>query len=326
MSQNRKLSFAIGAFITGAIVLAFIAMLFFSGGRLFAQKQPVVMFFDGSVQGLQIGAPVKLKGVVIGEITDIRISFQSTEQDAANIYTSVVANLALQKITAQGREAGKQFISQAIDSGLRAQLNFQSLLTGLLYVELDFHPDEPANVKRYQSEMLEIPTIATNFEQLSAKIQNINIENLAGNINKLATDLSTLVESGEIQAVLQQAKQTLGAIEHSATELDLALAKTSSELNAGIKDTRRLVNRLNDDIPAMREQLQTSLAQLNVSLKQFEQASEQIDYTFSEDSAAYNRLNQSMQDISQAARALQRLSEGLDAEPDSLWRGREEAR
>ena len=63
MTNSKNTSFAIGAFIVGAMVLIFIALIFFSGGRLFSKKEKVIMYFEGSVQGLQIGAPVKLKGV-----------------------------------------------------------------------------------------------------------------------------------------------------------------------------------------------------------------------------------------------------------------------
>ena len=76
MSHKKNRSLAIGAFIVGAILLVFVALLFFSGGRFFADKKRVVMYFEGSVQGLQVGAPVKLKGVVLGEIIDISINFE----------------------------------------------------------------------------------------------------------------------------------------------------------------------------------------------------------------------------------------------------------
>lgn len=323
MSHNRKLSFAIGAFISGAIVLAFFAMLFFSGGRLFAQKEPVVMYFGGSVQGLQVGAPVKLKGVIIGEITDIRISFQ---ESAASVFTTVAADLVLNRVTAKGRAAGTQFLTEAIDNGLRAQLNFQSLLTGLLYVELDFHPDVEAQMKGIASDATEIPTMATNFEQLSAKFQNINIESLVSNINTLAVRVTALVESGQIESTFEGAQRTLSSIEAAANNLNRELKATSDELNAGLQDTRRLVNRLNQEVPNISNDLQTSLEQLNQSLLSFDQAAKNIDHTFSEDSIVLNRLDRSLQDVSRAARALRQLSESLDAEPDALWRGREEER
>ncbi|AFU99042.1 MlaD family protein [Simiduia agarivorans] len=323
MSHNRKLSFAIGAFISGALMLAFFAMLFFSGGRLFAQKEPVVMYFGGSVQGLQVGAPVKLKGVIIGEITDIRISFQ---ESAASVFTTVEADLVLKRVTAQGREAGTQFLTEAIANGLRAQLNFQSLLTGLLYVELDFHPDVDALFKGVASDAIEIPTMATNFEQLSAKFQNINIESLVSNINTLAVRVTELVESGQIETTFEGAKRTLSSIEAAANNLNRELKTTSDELNAGLQDTRRLVNRLNQEVPNISNDLQASLDQLHQSLLSFDKAAKNIDHTFSEDSIVLNRLDRSLQDVSRAARALRQLSESLDAEPDALWRGREEER
>ena len=109
MAKNK--SFAIGAFIVGALLVVFFALLFFSGGRIFSQKERVVMYFDGSVQGLQIGAPIKLKGVVLGEITDIQINFQSDDKPAL---TAVTADLVLQRINSKGTDVNNEFLVDAI--------------------------------------------------------------------------------------------------------------------------------------------------------------------------------------------------------------------
>ena len=145
MSHKKNRSLAIGAFIVGAILLVFVALLFFSGGRFFADKKRVVMYFEGSVQGLQVGAPVKLKGVVLGEIIDISINF---ELDNKTVYTAVTADLVMKRINTDGANVEENFLKEAIQSGLRAQLNFQSFLTGLLYVELDFYPDSELTLSR----------------------------------------------------------------------------------------------------------------------------------------------------------------------------------
>ena len=162
MKKNN--SFRIGAFIVGAILLVFLALLFFSGGDLFSQKERVVMYFEGSVQGLQVGAPIKLKGVILGEITDIQINFDSNTQDngnknnsAKNIVTAVTGDLALKRISRKGNEVSLEFFEEAIANGLRAQLNFQSFLTGLLYVELDFFPDTPATLYGFKKITLSYP-------------------------------------------------------------------------------------------------------------------------------------------------------------------------
>jgi len=290
-------------------------MLFFSGGRLFAQKEPVVMYFGGSVQGLHVGAPVKLQGVVIGEITDIRISFQESSPEAASVFTTVDANLVLNRVTAQGKQAGEQFLTEANENDLRDQLNCQSLLTGLWYGELDFNQDVAKVLKGTDNSAMELPTMATNFEQLSAKLQNINIESLVSNINTPAVKHTALVESGEIEKTFTNAQHTLASIQQAADNLNDEFKRTTTELNEGLKDTRRLENRLNTEIPDISTDLQTSLLKLDHRLNTVQHAAQKIDHVVSDDSMVLNRLDTSLRDVSRAARALQNLSDGLDHTP-----------
>jgi paraquat-inducible protein B len=81
--MNKKMSPAmIGAFVLGAVALIVIAILVFGSGRLFRQTRNFVLYFDTSVNGLRVGAPVKLKGVEIGSVKDIRIQVgQGTAAD-----------------------------------------------------------------------------------------------------------------------------------------------------------------------------------------------------------------------------------------------------
>lgn len=324
MSHNKSLSLAIGAFVAGALLLAFGALLFFSGDRLFAEKERVVMYFTGSVQGLLIGAPVKLKGVVLGEISEIQISFVDSGQGEQQAVTFVSADLEMQRINTGAAPADRRFLRQAIDDGLRAQLNFQSLLTGLLYVELDFHPDSQAILYNQQQDALELPTRATEFEELSRKFQNINLEGLVTNINALAVQISALVESGAIQQTLSRADSALAAIEQSANRLDSELEKLGSDLHQTLDASQATLQALRTEAPRLSAELQASLAKFDQSLQKFDQAAANIGHTFSEDGLLVNQLDTSLQDVSRAARALRQLSESLDAEPDALWRGREE--
>lgn len=325
MNPNKNISLAIGAFIMGALLLVFVALLFFSGGKLFAQKERVVMHFDGSVQGLQIGAPVKLKGVVLGEISDIQITFQSDAATAAHrqpVVTTVTASLILKRINTSGASADDAFLKTSIANGLRAQLNYQSFLTGLLYVELDFHPDAPLRLYKLQDSIIELPTMATDFEQFSKKFQNINLEDLVSNINRLAVQVNTLVASGRIEATFDNADRTLNAFEQTAVNLDQQSQQLGDELRATIAQANTLISELNTQTPKLAGRLQSSIEQLNISLEKFDVAASQIASTFSEDAPIVVRLDDTLQDISRSARALRNLSDSLDQQPDAIWRGR----
>ena len=329
MNTNKNLSLAIGAFIFGALLLTFLALLFFSGGRIFAQKQSVLMYFEGSVQGLQIGAPIKLKGVVLGEISDIQINFQSLSKQSGGdegssqaAVTTVVADLLLKRISNSGIEASDEFLTEAVDNGLRAQLNYQSFLTGLLYVELDFHPESPAKRYAYQDALVEIPTMATEFEQISKKFQNINLEDLVSNLNSMVGRINALLASGEIERTLVSANNTLASIEKAAGGLDQEVTTLSRDLSQTLAQADQLIGQLNKSAPEIVASLDQSLLRLNNSLANVETAAGQMAYTFSEDGQTVNKMNTALDDVRRAALALQTLSETLDQNPDAIWRGR----
>ncbi|EIK45633.1 hypothetical protein O59_001272 [Cellvibrio sp. BR] len=328
MKKNN--SFRIGAFIVGAILLVFLALLFFSGGDLFSQKERVVMYFEGSVQGLQVGAPIKLKGVILGEITDIQINFDSNTQDngnknnsAKNIVTAVTGDLALKRISRKGNEVSLEFFEEAIANGLRAQLNFQSFLTGLLYVELDFFPDTPATLYGFKKNYLELPTVATGFEELTKNLQEINLKSLVKNLDQLTLRLSNIVKSGVIE-------ETLGSVKLAAdsfTETSQTMGQDVSQLSKNLSDTSRTLNTLlaslNKQTPAVADELRASMLQLQRSLVELDKASNSVHQSFSEDAPLVNQLNDTLKEISRSAEAFRTLSETIDQQPEALLRGKQ---
>lgn len=319
MSTHKHSSFAIGAFIVGALVVVFIALLFFSGGQLFSPKKRVVMYFNGSVQGLQVGAPVKLKGVVLGEITDIHINF---ENDGQPLLTAVTADLVMARISRKGAEVGSEFLTEAIQEGLRAQLNFQSFLTGLLYVELDFFPDSPLNVYHFQDTLLELPTVATDFEEISKNLQEMNVKGLIGNLDNLILQINKIVASGSIQETLGSINNAAKSVDTTAQNLDKEIAQLSQSISKTSTELDQLLASINNQSPGLAQQLSQNLTMLHKSLDQFTQTAQTLHYTFSEDAPLVNQLNTTLQDISNSARAFRNLSETLEQQPEAIWRGK----
>ena len=74
----------IGAFIIGAVALIVIGLLVLGRGQFFSDTQTFVLYFDGSIKGLNIGAPVDFQGVRIGSVTDIHVIYDSKTSDISN--------------------------------------------------------------------------------------------------------------------------------------------------------------------------------------------------------------------------------------------------
>lgn len=318
--KAQRLPFAIGAFILGAILLIFTALLFFSGGRLFAEKEPIIMYFDGSVQGLQVGAAVKLKGVIIGEISDIRIDFPS--DSSQKVTAAVSANLLLERIKLKGIQVDADFFSRAIDKGLRAQLNFQSLLTGLLYVELDFYPDTPTHLRGGQGNVLELPTIATGFELFSQDFQSIDFKGLVDNVDKLAQELSDIASSGQIQRTLTSFDTAAKAVETTANQFNHTQASLEKNAQVVLARLDKLLLQLSQDEPKLLQSVQTSLTELRTTLMSLDKLAIEATGTLGQGSPLVIQLNNTLKEVSRSARALRSLSETLDEQPESLLRGK----
>lgn len=317
--MGKSKSVVIGAFIAGAILLVFIALLFFSGGQLFSHKERVIMYFTGSIQGLQVGAPIKLKGVVLGEITEIQINFQS---DDKNVLTAVTADLALQRINRKGGDVDREFFEEAITRGLRAQLSYQSFLTGLLYVELDFFPDTPSQIYGFQNALLELPTVGTEFEEIAKTLQDLNIKGVIDNLEKLSANIAKLVESGAVEETLGSVKHAADSIDQTAINVRTDMNNISQGLNKTTSELTVLLKSLNQQAPAITNNLNQTLILLQQSLDQFNSTAQSIDTTFAEDSPLVYQLNLTLKDVSRSANALRNLSDTLDQQPESLLRGK----
>lgn len=319
MTPRKNTSLAIGAFIVGAMLLVFIALLFFSGGRLFADKQRVIMHFDGSVQGLQVGAPVKLKGVVLGEIIDIQLNFQSDHQ---TVVTAVTADLLMKRINRIGTDDKGTFLEDAVQNGLRAQLNYQSLLTGLLYVEMDFYPDSAMNLRQLQNDIPEIPTISTSLEEITRSLQELDLKGLVNNLNNLTQQMGNMVGDGAIQDTLVNFNRVAKSMEKTSTNLDKEVTQLSRKMGGTLTELDILLKELNVQAPQLAQSLNNSLEELHKSLVNFDEAAANINYVLSEDAPLINQLNATLVDVSRSARAFRSLSETLDQQPESLLRGR----
>ena len=162
----------IGVFVVVAIVMLVAAVLIFGSGKFFKEKSEYIAYFDGSVKGLRIGAPVVFRGVRIGEVQDIALHYYHQELE---FKIPVMITLYPDKIIGMGLETSPQEEDKSwaklLDDGLRASLEMQSIVTGQLLIALDFHKDAP--LKLYG---LEESQIAAKIEDLGHGTDDITVE------------------------------------------------------------------------------------------------------------------------------------------------------
>lgn len=305
----------------GGLALAIAAVVVLGSGHFFKEQHLFALYFSSDVNGLKVGAPVKFRGVMIGSVTAVLLSIGTPSQSAQAEKTAqeyripVVIDLETKRLVRHRAVANfddPARIAAAVKRGLRAQLNVESLLTGLLYVDLDFHPNMPA--KYYMgaaSPYPEIPTVPTKLEQVQTTLSNalaqfdkINFQELISSLTKTANAVTALADSPKIQA--------------AAESLDLA-AQRMGEASANVN---HLALSLNREIGPIGQDLRLTTEQTRATLKQTQDMLAAVQMTLAPDSPLNYQLAQTLEQTSSAARSLRELSDYLRRNPSSVVRGR----
>jgi paraquat-inducible protein B len=242
-----------------------------------------ILYFNQSVRGLGVGAPVDFRGVVIGDVARVSLDYNRAR---ATLRPAVEINIYPERLAASLREPGvaqqagerRAMWRRFIERGLRAQLRTANLITGTLYVTLDMFPKEPPVRVKAGADPLEIPTLPGGFEELQTSVANVMKKLEQVPFNEIAADLRTTVNTLD---------GTLREVNTLVTRLDTEIAP---ELRAALKEARATLDRA-----------QQVLAQ---------------------DSPIQGDMRATLRDVSRAAQSMRNLADYLERHPESILRGR----
>jgi len=333
--MNKKMSPAvIGAFVLGAVALIVIAILVFGSGRLFRQTREFVLYFDNSVNGLRIGAPVKIKGVEIGSVKDIRLQL---EKDTQVNKIPVIIEIDLEKLTSRGattvaavdREAFRKAI---VDRGLRGQLAMESLVTGLLYVALDFLPGTPITLVQQANgdyKYPEIPTLPTSlqqakdvFTQILSKLDEIDFKALIAPLESTVDGIKRTVNSPDLQATIRSLRQTMPKVDEAVVNM----RNLAGTMNDNVKILAADLQQTSGDARLALKQAGDALKQTEEAMKRAEAAVTNIETLSDLDSPVNYELEKSLREVSAAARSLRSLTDYLERNPRALIFGKPDSK
>jgi paraquat-inducible protein B len=231
-------------FVVIALTLFVVAIFVFSSVSLFAKKMTFYAFFDTSLNGLEVGAPVKFKGIKVGVVKSIEIIYDVEIDEAVTaVIFDVDANLF--KTIGGNRMCVvdyNMFYAEQIGRGLAAKLSMESILTGKLFVGLDYYKKEQERFSRditlgkYQ----QMPSVATELDELMAsfdiimkklskmeweKISNILVSVLEGlkNVGKGLNFMSVQRAMDAISNVLAPDSGTRQSVDDSLQQLSKML-------------------------------------------------------------------------------------------------------
>ena len=222
---NRANPKLIGAFVVGAVALVVVGVLLLGGAKFLTEKRTFVAYFEGSVKGLNVGAPVEFQGVQVGSVTDIQLQFLTAENE---FRIPVFIQIEPGRMTQVGRQidAQGQLLKPLIERGLRAQLEMQSLVTGQLIVQLGFYPDTPIRLVG-DGKVPEIPTVPTTMQEVAQNVtqaltefRQLPIPQLIGQLVEAAQGLNTLIHSPEVKNLIRSVSATAQVAERSLQRVD----------------------------------------------------------------------------------------------------------
>lgn len=333
----------IGAFVLGAGIVLVAGLLFWGGTGLFKQRVHWVMYFDSAVTGLQKGAPVLMRGVRIGEVTDVQVRWgKSLVVVYADMEPDNVRGVPPRDIQAAVQAAIKE-------RSFRAQLRPQSFVTGVLYVAIDEFPGTPIVLRGLDHSVLEMPTVPTDLERWEAKLERLSdavaalpLQELAQSVLGTVEDARRLLKSPEVahslkslDAALVDARGLIKKADTLAGNLDAQVGPLSADAQATLKsaqatlaeapalvqEARRVVAKIDAHADPLLTSLEKASNTAGVTLERAQLTLGGVDGTLSQDTALGYELGQTMLELRESVRALGSLADFLERNPDALLYG-----
>jgi len=322
----------IGAFVVGAVALVVAAVALFGSGKFLAERPRFVMYFPGSVNGLEIGSPVQFRGVKIGEVTGVSATVDKNLSVLIPVYVEYEPDSLAIPEELRREMKGKRypFIHKLIAKGLRAQLRMKSLITGQLYVALDFYPDKPIRLMGLDRRYPEIPTIPSTSEVLMATLEQLPLADITNKLLKVTEGVERIVNSPEIKgslknldAGLEQLAQLIRDIDAEVKPLAANLRETSTAARDAFAQAQKTLA-LNDGKPGeVAENLNNTLKKADATLEDLRLGIVTYGKLADRNMNLGYDVSKTLQEIEGAARSIRTLTDYLERHPEALVTGKQ---
>ena len=343
--------------LAGAALLVLAAALV--GGRWFAASEPATMRFDSSVYGLLIGAPVVLRGVRVGQVSRIMLAPagpQGLEMPVTAEFDRALLAGVLGPAALERGALMPALVPVLVRQGLVARLATQSLLTGLLYVDLDIDPARAAALAvapDATAAMAEIPTERTQLQTLQAQLQALDLQQIGRDLAAVAASTRELLADPQARRALVDTAAAAQALTQLAQRLDREISPLARAADRTLAESQRTLQQwapAAQQVAAAASQVGGAAAQMGSAAAQVGTAAAQVQVlatagtplvadlrqtatelgrsaatlreAAAEDSALRLNADRALRDLARAARSLGELGDLLERHPDVLLRGR----
>jgi len=255
---------------------------------IFRPDHRCLLFFDQSVRGLTVGAPVEFRGIPLGRV--VEISFRHSPPGDSRVPVVIELDSETLRKAVENMDNAKNVLAESVSRGLRAKLSTGSLLTGALYVDLDFIPDSPPSELIVMGEYDIIPTESSGLAQLQDKVNAI-----LAKVEKLPLE------------------ETLNKFGNAADEIAITVKdvrSTLDEAEGALAEAKKLLSR--DETQNLTKEIEATLKQVRGSVE-----------SLGPNGAVQGDLSRTLDELRSALRAFKTLSDSIEEKPNSLLFGRD---
>ena len=316
----------IGAFVVGAVAIVVAGLFVLGGGKFLEKKYIRVMYFDGSVKGLKVGAPVTFRGVEVGTVTNITI-----RANVENLTTRIPVVVAIDPASIETTTGG-HFVEQLprmIKLGLRGRLELQSMVTGQLQIELDFMPDTKARLVGGKTKYAEIPTVPSTMSKFQKELEQIPIQEISHRVSAVLAGIQKFMDNPELGQGVKNLNQTILDLQKLVKDVGSHVDPLLRSATAAIGHADELVLNVNKQIdPLAADAKKTAAAVTGAAdaarpaIKEAGRALANIAALTGKGSEERKQLDRTLKELQGAARSIKVWAEYLERHPEALIRGK----
>lgn len=320
----------VGLFVLGALGLGLIALFSFGGVNFFSKPQRFVVYFDETIHGLDLGSPVKMRGVRVGRVTSINLRYNAqANQSVVAVVCELNRNILSDERGAPLDVSNRAELDRLIDRGLRAQLGVIGLATGLLYVELDFFDTEefPLPAVARDDRYALVPAVPStisqfqaSFTEILANINQVDFGSLSRELQGLLVDVRR--QLNQIDAKTLVAEWTTAGRSLNSLVSDPLLRTTVANLDGALTDLRGTLAKVDAQVQPTADGLNAATTEMRVALASFEKVLASLGAFVNAQQGLGDGANNAFSRLAEAAESVQRLADFLERNPGSLLTGR----
>ena len=312
----------IGSFVLGAVALLVASLLLFGSGVLWQDRASFIIHFQSAMKGLNVGAVVRYRGVVIGQVRSVEVHV--TPQNWRS-YNSVIIEINARSLHLGETSASLlETMPQMITNGLRAQTRLDSIITASSYIEIVIRADTPINILNDDDDqgLIESPAIPSEIDRMDRALASIDYENLITKLTTVLDGMSTAFGSNGLARTLATLPQVLDDARGMLTGITEQVGGTATDVRRMVNTCDALARTVMVATTTITPHAQIALAEMSMAAQQVAQAAGSVHQLITDDSPQREQMNAAIRDLAASARELRDLLDYVERHPEALLKGR----